>query len=87
MRQKKKKKNSIRQKPALERSQGQPTVAKLIVVFIRWMDVDPPVNEEGTVKGGDSVCKKKHLQCSLTVKLTEIRYQNLLRSQRLDCHV
>lgn len=55
---KKKKKNSIRQKPALERSQGQPTVAKLIVVFIRWMDVDPPVNEEGTVKGGDSVCKK-----------------------------
>lgn len=42
----------------MERSQGQPTVAKLIVVFIRWMDVDPPVNEEGTVKGGDSVCKK-----------------------------
>lgn len=31
--------------------------------------------------------QEKHLQCSLTVKLTEIRYQNLLRSQRLDCHV
>ena len=42
----------------MERSQGQPTIAKLIVVFVRWMDVDPPVNEEGIVKGGDSVWKK-----------------------------
>ena len=39
----KKKKNSIRKKPALERSQGQPTGAKLIVtVFIRWRDEDSP---------------------------------------------
>ena len=43
----------------MDRGQSQPTVAKLIVVvFIRGMDVDSPVNEEGIVKGGDSAGKK-----------------------------